>query len=181
MPNSYKLIDKKVVTSSVATVELTGITAYTSANVNAYPYYVVYIHNMEAATNGAIPLMRVQEGGTTRTDAEFDRTAFELFSNTTFGEPTARNETQTNLVLQGMSNGAGKGLSAVIDIGNAGNSGNTTEFYIRTSAVRNTGEAYGFNGGAAWSRTAAIDGLEFRFHTGNINNGTFSLFGVVFE
>ena len=169
MAGALVKIDEVIVTSADSTVSLTGIDS-------TYDVYMVKLYNLSPSTD-AIPLLRVQEGGVTKTDSEFDRAGREFYSNTAFGNESNTNESQTNLTTESIEADSGKGLNGIIYIFNANNASEYTFLTIETSGFRSTGEAIGLQGGAVWTRTTAVDGIEIRYSTGNIDSGACVLYG----
>ena len=172
MAGSLVLVNTVVADGTTAEVTITGIDS-------TYDVYLLQFENYGYVSD-QIPVFRVTEGGTTRTDSEFDRAAKTLFSVTSFGNESGVNETQTNLATIDTEADAGKGLNGNIFIFNANNSSEYTFFTIETVGIRSANqELLGIAGGAVWTRTSAVDGVTFRNGGGvNIDSLTLKLYGL---
>ena len=169
MAGSLIKIDEEIVSSAVASVDLTGIDS-------TYDVYMVKMNNVAPVTNLADLQFRVTESGTPNTTANYDQSAKLLRADTTF-----QNLADTNrdfwIFSGSVDNGTGENLNNIMYIFNANNSSEYTFVTIESTYV-DSNNFKGIQGGGVFTSASTVDGVNIFFDSGNINSGTFSLFGL---
>ena len=171
MAGSLVLIDSETVTSSTATVSLTGIDA-------TYDVYQVVISGVEVDTDDALS-MRVTKGGTAQTDSEYDDAKEYLKSDGSFGDISNTNATQVDITATIDSGVSGAGGSGVFYLFNF----NASEYsYVSIESVHfqyNDDCARGFAGSFVHTVASASDGVLIKTNGGNnLEAGEFRLYGL---
>ena len=172
MSGSLVLIDSETVTSSTATVELTGIDS-------TYNVYQVVISNVTVNTDDALS-MRVTKGGTAQTDSEYDDAKKYLKADASFGNISNQNATQIDITAtidSGISASSGNGTYYLFNFPNASEYSFVTidsvHFQYNDDTVR------GFTGGFVHTVASASDGVQIKTNGGNnIDSGEFKLYGL---
>ena len=173
MSGSLVLIDEENVSSGVSSVYLVGIDS-------TFDVYVVTFNNVEGDTDATYLSARVTESGTPNTTANYDRTGKGLYSHTTFVNTSATNQTLWRI------NGAGQAGTGTGEEHNGTlflyNFNSTTEYAFISSEVTALiadANLYGEQGGGVFHSTGtARNGLQFFMESGNIDSGSFQLFGL---
>ena len=157
------------VTSAVATVTLTGI--------DDDSVYMVAHNNWSPVDDTVVCRFRVTKSGTAQSDANYDSAGKEINSDTSFSNSSL--DSFTDFQYSFMGNGTGESSNAILYLYNFNSS---SEFsYISFSEVRETQvpSTRGMPGGGVHTVASASDGIQFRYHTGNVASGTFTLYKVV--
>jgi hypothetical protein len=172
MAGSLIKIDEEIVTSAVASVDLGG-----SDWDSSYDVYVITVNGYIPATDAADLRARVLESSTANSTANYDRAQKTLRADTTFGNASATNETYFDL-SSAVGNDTGEQLNTIIYMFNANNSGEYTFLNMENTQLSHTALLIGVQGGAVFTSASAVNGLQFFPSTGNIDNGTFTLYGL---
>jgi len=160
------------VSSAVASVTLTGI--------DSDDVYLFTFNNVIPETADADLLIRFTESGTANTTSNYDRSAKLLRSDTTFSNTSATNESQTNLSTSMENDNNTGGCNGLMYVYNANNSSEYTFATRETVYLAEDGTMLGFQGGNVFTVTSAVDGVQFRYDTGNIRSGAvFTLYKVL--
>ena len=169
MAGSLIKIAETTVSSAVASVTLTGIDS-------TYDVYKVVINNCEidTATSSHI-LCRVTVSGTPDTTANYDRARKQLRADTTFANSAGANETFT-YIGQSINSTANYQVNLTMYLFNFNNSSEYSFATLEENSYR--GFLIGNQGG--WIHTVAqsCDGVQIYSENGNIDNGTFTLYGL---
>ena len=167
-------IDEEIVSSAVASVTL-GDSDWDSS----YDVYMVQYSNVIPATDDKELRMRFTEGGTPNTSANYDY-AYKIIETYSLGfeDFPATNQTYFRGVRYG--NNTGEAGNATLYLFNMNSTTEYAFYTIEENAYINAAATIaGCTGGGVLTVTGtARDGIEFSFPTGNINSGTFSLFGL---
>ena len=170
MAGSLVKIDEEIVSSAVSSVQVTGIDS-------TYDVYLLVMQNVSPATVNADVVLRVEESGTASTDADYDMAYKLLRADTTFNEISSTN--QTKWVISGsLENEAGKTFNGHCYIFNANNSSEYTFVTIDNVYLADDGTMLGQQGGGVYTQTTTVDGLNISFDAGNVDAGTFTLYGL---
>jgi len=164
----WTLISTQTVGAPAATVSITGMTGY-------YRYQVI-IENMVPSVDGDYAVFRTSadNGATFASGAINYRWACTYNVPFYYADDTSIRLSPTN-VSNFVANG---GTTGIINIINPANVTYYKPFIIQTSATSPTGVvAAGTSSGLRLS-TAIIDALQFRYLVGNVNAGTFKLYGT---
>lgn len=165
-------IDEEIVTSAVASVTLTGIDS-------TYDVYMVKVNNVAPDVANRILYMRVTEGGTANTTANYDYAYKGLRADTSFANLSGTNSTiwQTNGGY-GSSTGTGQTMNGVFYLFNFNNASEYSFFTNETANFTGTPALRAGQGGGVFTSTSSCDGLYFYFNVDNINSGVFTLYGL---
>ena len=171
MAGSLIKIDEEIVSSAVSSVSVTGIDS-------TYDVYLLVMENVSPATVNADVVLRVEESGTASTDSDYDIVYKLLRSDTTsFTELSYTN--QTKWAISGsLENEAGKTFNALAYIFNANDSSEYTLMTMENVYLADDGTMLGQQGGGVYTQTTTVDGLNISFDAGNVDAGTFTLYGL---
>ena len=169
MAGSLVLIQETTVSSATATVTLTGIDS-------TYDVYTVLLNNV-AGTADANFNMRVTTSGTADSDSEYDTASAILKSASSFGSTSDENEAQWR-INSTVGTDTGEQTNHTIYLFNFNNSSEYS-FYSNESVKLNaSGSLEGYQGGGAHTVAESNDGVNFFFTSGDIESGTFKLYGL---
>ena len=157
------------VTSAVATVTLTGI--------DDDSVYMVAHNNWSPVDDTVVCRFRVTKSVTADTTANYDSAGKEINSDASFSNSALENFTDFQYSFMG--NGTGETSNAILYLYNFNSS---SEFsYLTFEEVRETQvpSSRGISGGGVHTVASASDGIQFRYHTGNVASGTFTLYKVI--
>ncbi len=174
-------------------VLLQTVTASSSASVSwnssyitsTYPIYKLFVINAVPATDTAEPEIGLSTNNLTNI-ANFDqrsmgfRAIVEDGGTNLLDQPSQLEQTDTayTSISDGVGNATGEAFSSEITFYNL--SGTTVHKYWTSWGVN--GHSNDYSGiqamGAHIFTTSAVNGLAFRFSTGNISSGIFKLYGV---
>ena len=170
MAGSLIKIDEETVSSAVASVTLTGIDS-------TYDVYLLTLNNVSPATLNADVFLRVTESGTASSDSDYDLAYKLLRTDTTFTNINLTNQAQWG-ISGSLENEAGKTFNGHCYIFNANNSSEYTFITIENGYMADDGTFLGEQGGGVYTQTTTVDGVNISFDTGNIDAGTFKLYGL---
>ena len=157
------------VISAVASVTLTGI--------DSDDVYMVTINDMKSTVDGDDLRIRVTEGGTPNSTANYDFATKFLRTTVAFGNLSATNQTQFD--TGNIGNVGGERHNQIMYCFNANNSSEYTFFTNEIIQVASTAEMTGEQGGFVFTSSSSVDGVYFFCNSGNIASGTFTLYRVV--
>ena len=170
MAGSLVKIDEVIVSSAVPSVSLTGID-------NTYDVYLLILNNVSPATLNADVYLRVNESGTASSDSDYDIAYRQLRTDSTAGNVANNNHAQWGL-SGSLENEAGKTFNGICYIFNANNSSEYTFMTMENAYMADDGTFLGNQGGGVYTQTTTVDGLNISFDTGNIDAGSFVLYGL---
>ena len=166
-------VNKSIVDTAVSSILLTGIDTN-----NAYQLVMT---NITPSTINADVQLCLTESGTGSGDSDYDRSAKQTRSDTTFSDLADTN--QTGFLLSGsLNNTVGKGFNGIVNIFNANDSSEYTYTTYETSYIAEDGSTLlGMQGGGVYTQTTAVDGIEIKLvsPTSNISSGTVALYEVL--
>tara|TARA_R100000655_G_scaffold83918_1_gene123527 strand:+ start:57 stop:563 length:507 start_codon:yes stop_codon:yes gene_type:complete len=168
MAGSLIQIATSTVTSAVSSVTLTGID---SDNV-----YMVTINNWASVDDTVVQRLRITKSGTAET-ADYDSAYKGLYSDAGFGNGALNNNTDFEFQFTG--NATGETCSAILYLYNFNSSSLYSFAQYESVGVNQSTNSRGVAGGMTHKVASSSDGLNFRFHSGNIASGTFTLYKVV--
>ena len=169
MAGSLIKIDEEIVTSAVASVTLTGIDS-------TYDVYVAIVLGAKCDTDAQGIRARVTTSGTPDTDSEYDLAAKELKANTTFGNSSATN--QDNWYLQTIGTPSNEQYNGTPYLFNFNNSSEYSFITMEQTVLNSANNLSGRQGGGVHTVAEANDGISFHMASGNIDEGTFTLYGL---
>ena len=170
MAGSLIKIDEEIVSGAVASVTLTGIDS-------TYDVYMVRFNNIVSTTDGDNPRMRVTESGTGNSTTNYDVAQKNLDANATFGNGATTNQTSF-FGFANVGNSAGESSSCIMYLFNFNNASEYSFCTWEGTGVASDGTAEGRQGGGVFTSSSVCDGVQFFFNLGNIDNGTFTLYGL---
>tara|TARA_B100001287_G_C22592394_1_gene486287 strand:- start:575 stop:1093 length:519 start_codon:yes stop_codon:yes gene_type:complete len=170
MAGSLIKIDEEIVTSTVASVTLTGIDS-------TFDVYMVKINGLSPDTAENLEC-RVTESGTANSTSNYDFAGKGLKTSGTFENNSGTNATQWDISDSFINATTEKNFNAIIYIFNANNSSEYTFITFETSHFAGS-ELYGNQGGAVFTSASSVDGLLFQIDaSNNIDAGQFVLYGL---
>ncbi len=168
MAGSLIKIAETTVSSAVASVTLTGIDS-------TYDVYMVRVNQMESVNDNVNPFLRFTVSGTGDSSANYDYAFKTLRADTTFGNDAVTNDNEIN--LDNIGTGTEEQFNCIMYLFNFNNA--EYSFMTLEGVNRNSGAVLkGRQGGGVLTVSQATDGVEFFMSSGNINNGTFTLYGL---
>ena len=164
-------IDEEIVTSAVASVTLGGANWDSS-----YDVYVVKVNQVEA--DGLFEFyMRFLASSSPDTSANYDYATKRLKTNATFDNDSNTNQTQINHNM-GIDNATGNQINGVFYLFNFNNSSEYSFMTTEMSIMNANDILSGAQGGATLTVSQATNGIQFFFTSNNLDNGTFTLYGL---
>jgi len=161
----------ETITSQVSSVQLTGID---SDNV-----YMVAIRDVRITNHNDYLYMRVTKGGTDDSTANYDYAVKDFRAGNSFVDRSSTNQTWWNTWVNMDNAVQGETANAIFYLYNF-NSANEYSFVTMEQVhISVFGTAYGSQGGMVHTVASASDGVWFDFNSGNIAEGTFTLYKVV--
>ena len=170
MAGSLVKITETTVSSAVASVTLTGIDS-------TYDVYMVRVSNLQCGTDVEDVKCRVTESSTPNTTANYDRASKLLRAGFAFSNQSATNETSWDMGTN-IGTATGESSNFVQYIFNANNSSEYTFMTKEVAELNSTPELVGQQGGGVFTSTSTVNGLQYFMDSGNIDSGTFTLYGL---
>ena len=169
MSGSLIKIDEEIVSSAVASVTLTGIDS-------TYDVYKVVYDNVQCDTDSQNFRIRVTKSSSADTTSNYDQAYKKLDSSTTFGNRSNTNQSyweteELGTATQEQNNG-------VLYLFNFNNSSEYSFITLEESTFNTEQTLTGRQGGAVHTVASASDGIQFFMESGNIESGTFKLYGL---
>ena len=162
-------VSTNTVTSAVASVTLTGI--------DSDDVYMIAINNWKPVDDTVVQRFRVTKSGTADSTSNYDSAYKELKADTSFSNGSLANNSDFQFQFAG--NGTGETCQAILYLYNFNSSSEFSYVSYDSVQVNQTPNNHGTSGGGCHTVASASDGIEFRFHSGNIASGTFTLYKVV--
>ena len=170
MAGSLIKIDEEIVSSAVASVTLTGISS-------TYDVYMVRLNKVEVVTNERDIKIRFTESGTPNTTANYDSAAKNLNAGSAFDNSSETNQTSLDLSLN-IGDQTGEQFNSILYIFNANNSSEYTFLTMENTMFAHTAQLRGKQGGGVFTSSSQVNGIQFIGNSTNIDNGTFTLYGL---
>jgi len=160
----------ETVTTAVSTVSVLGITTD--------DVYMVAVSGMKSsgdAVNLNISVTKSSDNSAD-TSANYDYAHKKLRTSTSFGNTGTANDTAPTLGNGGT--GTGEMANYIINCYNFNNSSDYSFFTYEPSTLDFNAELVGNTGGLVHTVTQSCNGLLFKYSSGNITAGTFTLYKV---
>ena len=171
MAGSLIKIDKKIVSSAVASVTLTGIDS-------TYDVYMVKANNVSTTDdNSSIRLRVTTSGGGAQSTSNYDMAYKVLKSDAAFENKSETNQDNLHLFYAGISNVAAENFNAIMYLFNFNNSSEYSFVTTEVSALQYTGAMDGIQGGGVYTVAEAHNGVQI-YVPNTLDSGSFSLFGL---
>ena len=173
MAGSLIKIAETTVSSATASVTLTGIDS-------TYDVYMLKFYQVIGTSGNNNLEARVTESGTPNTTSNYDLAYKKLDATASFTNGYATNLNhfifQSQVGNDPLFNEQNNGIAYIF---NANNSSEYT-FITQETVYLNpfSGGLNGSQGGGVFTSASAVDGINIFFSTGNIDSGTFTLYGL---
>ena len=172
MAGSLVLIQETTVSTSVASVSLTGIDS--TFNV----YKVVYDNLGQVNDNTNTNIRFIDSSGSAISDSDYDTSQVNMCSDITFRNLNGLNNDKAFIVEAGGAN-TNELSNGVLYIFNAPNSSEYTFFTIEGNYTNTATNLRGGQGGGVLTSAEQVTGIQFIINSGNIDSGNFRLYGLV--
>ena len=157
--------------------------SFTSGIDSTYKEYVFYFVNCHPSANGGYFQLNFRDGGTdydaTKTTTSFSARHKEDDSTAELSYKSGSDLTQEtgfqNVDVHGISNDDDNAISGILHLFNPSSTTFVKHFLIRSVSGTNADD--NFIAGYC-NTTSAIDGVQFKFQSGNIDSGDILLYGV---
>ena len=167
---AYIHLQTQTVSSGVAQVDFTS-------NLATYDTIKFVFSGVHPATDNVTFLALVStDGGSSYLSTTYNAAGAYLFSGSSNGD---QGNASDKIILNGAcGNATNESQSGFLEMNNLA----STTYYKNTQSlvtgVHDTGALIATHGGCSIHQTSAINGVRFKFSSGNIDAGTFSLYGV---
>jgi len=169
MAGSLIKIQETTVTSAVASVTLTGIDS-------TYDVYMVKVNQMESVNDNVNPFLRFTVSGTGDSSADYDYAFKNLRTDSSFGNEAVTNDNEIN--LDNIGTNTGEQFNCIMYLFNFNNASEFSFITLEGVNINQGGVLKGRQGGGVLTDAQVTDGVQFFMSSGNIDNGTFTLYGL---
>jgi hypothetical protein len=169
---SHVLLSTTNVTSGVAQVD------FTSGIDSTYKDYMITFTGVHPATAGQKLGMRISHSGTFKTDNNY---MFAIGGTRSTGDSFHDGDasgTDRWVIVQNIGNGGDQCANGRIILCNPSGTSFGKQFYSDSISQSNASEARREHAGGFYNSGNAIDGVRFLMSSGNIDLGTFKLYGI---
>jgi len=174
MAGSLVLIDEVIVSGAVASVDLGGANWDSSYNV-----YQVVINNLQIDTDTVGVVFRYLDTSNNPITVSNYQVAFKVLKTSAAFEDAYGSGTFSFVSDSYTGTGTGEAVNSIINLFNSNNASEYSSHTIETAYLSQTAEIKGPQGGGALEQTSATKGIRvFLGASGNIDGGTFSLYGL---
>ena len=172
MAGSLIKIDEEIVSGAVSSVSLTGI------NSN-FDVYMVKMSDVQTDDSGITYVQaRVTTSGTADTTANYDSADKNLRTDTTFSNSAFTNQTFA-YIANAINNSAQSTHNNILYLFNFNNASEYSFATFEGNEWRyNDNNLFGRQGGFVHTVAQSCDGINIFTSAGNIDNGTFTLYGL---
>ena len=158
---------------------------FTSNIDSTYPIYIFKFINIHPATNDTGFMVGFRDGSTAY-DASKTTTAFRSFHDeansstnlTYYGSVDQANATGFQYLTGGTGNGNDECLSGILHLFEPSSTTFVKHFIARTQEYNAGDASQEYYIAGYCNTTTAIDGVQFKFASGNIDSGTIKMYGV---
>ena len=171
MAGSLIKIDEEIVTSAVASVTLGGSNWDIS-----YDVYMVIANNVQHTTTTGNLRIRLLSSSSPDTSANYDYSAKVLLSTGTFPNRAVTNGTEWDLELVGSA--SNRAFNINMYLFNFNSASEYSFVTMEESTYNQNGDFFGNQGGGVLTVAQVTNGIQFYFGNGNIDGGTFTLYGL---
>ena len=177
--SSLVLISEQTASSS-ATID------FTSDIDSTYKEYVFKFIDIHPATDGAHFLVNFRDGSSAY-DATKTTTAYYAYHDESDSEANVIYSTGSDLsqstsgqrIAGSVGNDADQSTSGTLHLFDPSNTTFVKHFIANAAVITNGNYNYNWHSAGYCNVTAAIDGVQFSFSSGNIDSGTIKMYGVV--
>lgn len=164
-------VNKETVTSNTSSVSLTGITDN--------EVYQIHCTGVTPSTDNVYFKLRVLESGTPNTTSNYDKAHFFIRANSTFTD--LHNENQDSFTVTNHTHGTAGSETGnfIFNIYNAFDSNSNTLLSVNGANRDSGGNLYTSTGMVIFTSDSSVNGVQFFYHSGDINQAEFTLYKVV--
>tara|TARA_R100001463_G_scaffold22956_2_gene55036 strand:+ start:1179 stop:1706 length:528 start_codon:yes stop_codon:yes gene_type:complete len=173
MAGSLIKLEEVTVSSATANVTLGDDKWDTS-----YDVYMVKYNNVQPDTDAQNLNVRFTVSGTPDTSSNYDRAFLRLSTAESYGTLSSTDENKLRTSGQNSGTGTSETTNGILYLFNFNNA---SEYSYITSEETSFGadtNTRGNQGGGVLTVSQACDGIQFLFSSGNIDSGTFTLYGL---
>ena len=171
---------------STQTASSSSSLSFTSGIDSTYKEYIFKFINIHPATNAAVLQVNFRDGSSafdaTKTTTHFFSLHYESDSSTAFNYDTGQDIAQ-GTGYQSLTNGVGNGndesASGLLHLFDPSNTTFVKHFIARSNTYYEGDSSIDSYTGGYCNVTAAIDGVDFKFSSGNIDSGVIKMYGVL--
>ncbi len=171
MAGSLIKIAETTVSSAVASVTLTGIDS-------TYDVYKVILSKVSVDTDNSHLRFRVTVSGSPDTTSNYDKGVKKLRADTTFSNASSTNDDYGRCSASSNGTGTSETSEVVMYLFNFANASEYSFLTYEEVHLSYHPTLFGSQGGAVHTVAQACNGIQFYHHNGNINGGTFTLYGI---
>ena len=171
MAGSLIKIDEEIVTSAVGSVTLGG-TDWDSS----YDVYMVKLNNVIFSVDNVTFSMRLLTNSTPDISSNYDLAQKVLRSKEVFGNEGLTN--QDKVSLGSIGNATGEQVNGIYYLFNFNNASEYSFGTKENNYMNTIGDLKSENGGFVLTVAQANNGVQFIVSSGDINQGTFTLYGL---
>ena len=166
-------IDEVIVSSAVSSVSLGGANWDSS-----YDVYKVIMENVTPTADSNLD-MRVLASSSVQSTTNYDRAYKVLRANNS--SSNSNNLNQASVIVNGGDNigtGTNEAYNGIQYLFNFNNPSEYSFYTLETSFLNPSAILFGAQGGGVYTVAEAHNGVNYFFTTGNIEAGTFTLYGL---
>ena len=171
MAGSLIKIDEEIISSAVSSVTLAGIDS-------TYDVYKLIVNNVHPSSADSNLGIRVTESGTANTTSNYDNAGKFLRTAVSFGNSSNTNQDKFGFGSFVGAGDTGDRVQGVFYIFNAPDSSEFTFITFEKIQTAESNEMTGNMGGGVFTSASAVDGVHIFINTGNMETGTFTLYGL---
>ena len=169
---THVLLSTTTVSSAVAAVD------FTSNIDSTYDIYMVDIFGVHPSVDSSQFDLRFFQGGTIVTSSIYDSMTDNYRANNASQNFSRRENDPQIRIAPDVDTNSTASLNSRVFIYNPSDTTYNTHVSYQTSHQGQSDALFASNGGGRIESTTAVDGFRFMFDTGNIETGTFKLYGV---
>ena len=172
---------------STQTASSSSTIDFTSGIDSTYKEYIFKFYDMNPATDdSSFSFQASTNGGSsygvTATTTAFVALHYEDDSDASLSYSTGQDQAQSTGFINlahAIGNGSDESGSGTLHLFDPSNTTFVKHFILRSNMYQSGSYSFDINVAGYFNVTAAIDGLQFSMSSGNIDSGTFKLYGVV--
>jgi len=152
---------------------------------STYPIYVFKFINIHPATDGASFSVNFRDGGSsydaTKTTTNFRAYHDEADSGTSlgyYGDEDLAQSTSDQIIGRSVGNGNDESCAGTLHLFNPSSTTFVKHFMVNSNVYENSNYFVNYYIAGYCNVTAAIDGVQFKMSSGNVDSGTIKLYGI---
>ena len=185
LPTAAALTDGNLTLLTTATASSSATVDFTSNINSTYDSYLFKFYDIHPATDQASFQVNFRDGGSsydaTKTTTNFRAYHNEAGSDTSlgyFGDEDLAQSTAVQIIGRTVGNDNDQSCTGEIFLFSPSSTTFVKHFLIRSSVTEHGDYYVDYHIAGYCNVTAAIDGVQFSFSTGNIDSGTIKMYGV---